>query len=114
MKKKFDESALMRALLTNPREAYELARELGSAIDALRVYEKIHVYPAQAHASKSKLGFADAKAKVVLGILSNLYKKTGQKILTGYIGEGERLDFIQDLDDFFNELYATSENSQAV
>lgn len=114
MKKKFDESALMRALLTNPREAYELARELGSAIDAITVYEKIHLYPEQAHASRSKLGYADAKAKVVLGILCNLYKKTGLKILTGYVGEDERLDFIQDLDDFFNELYATGEESQAV
>lgn len=102
---KFNEVNLMRAIHLHPEYAFRLAQDLGIAINAINVYESVKTRPGQNLDPESKLRIVDAKAKSIIGIINDLQKKTGTRILKGYISEDKRNEFVQDLDDFFNELY---------
>lgn len=98
---------LLTALYLCPRESYQLAVNLGVALDANRVYEGVCTRPDQTQAAKSKRGIVEKHANIVVGIVSALQRKTGRPIIKNYMNSiEEKIEFIFDLDDFFNELYS--------
>ena len=102
----FNKTNLLKALMTNPREAYDLARNLGVAMEANRVYEAVATKPGQEQQKESKYGILCKKAHIVVGIISTLQKKTGLDIIKSYMKTTEeKVEFVYALDDFFNELY---------
>lgn len=102
----FNKEELMAALLNYPRDAYELAHVLGGALENTRIYERICNRPEKVMAAKSKMGEIERKANQVVGIISRMQNTTGRKIISNYIKTSEeKVSFIYDLDDFFNELY---------
>lgn len=94
-------TALFRVSLA---ERSRLFREFGPAADAIRVYESVKTRPSQVLSAESKLAFVSRKARKVIHVLADWQNDTGCRILSKKIEDGEMVEFIMDLDDFFNEL----------
>ena len=89
-----NETNLLKATMTQPRLAFELVKALGKASEDLMTYERINSRP-------------DSK---VVGVVSRMERETGLKIIKNFLhNDSEKLEFMQDVDDFFNELYAESQ-----
>lgn len=107
MKKKYLNSEnFLKTLYVNQKAAYELARHLGAGMEANRIYERVCNVPGQTQVTKSKKGKVEAEAKIVLGIVSTLQKESGKNLIKEYVPNDEIVEFMFELDDFFNELYS--------
>lgn len=108
--KNLNETNLLKALNTQPRLAFELIKALGKASEDLMIYERINSRPDRELARQSKLGEAVKFSNKVVGVVSRMERETGWTIIKKYLhNDSEKLEFMQDLDDFFNELYAEQE-----
>lgn len=106
-RKTINETNLLKGLLLCPATTYDLAKNLGAAMDANKAYERIPTRPEHIQIAQSKLGIFESKTNVVVGILNTMQKKTGKQIIKSFAGtKEEKRELIFDLDDFFNELYA--------
>lgn len=77
-------------------------------------YERINSRPDRELARKSKLGEAVKYSSKVVGVVSRMERETGLTIIKTYLhDDAEKLEFMQDVDDFFNELYAESQEKQS-
>lgn len=109
-----NELNLMKAVTTQPRLAYELVRALGNASESLRTYERINDRPERELVRKSKLGEAAKYSNKVVGVISRMERETGLDIIKNFLhNDSEKLEFMQYVDDFFNELYAESQEKQS-
>lgn len=108
--KNLNETNLLKALNTQPRLAFELIKALGKASEDLMIYERINSRPDRELARQSKLGEAIKFSNKVVGVVSRMERETDWTIIKKYLhNDSEKLEFMQDLDDFFNELYAEQE-----
>lgn len=112
--KNLNETNLLKATMTQPRLAFELIKALGKASEDLMTYERINSRPDRELARKSKLGEAVKYSSKVVGVMSRMERETGLAIIKTYLhDDAEKLEFMQDVDDFFNELYAESQEKQS-
>lgn len=108
--KNVNETNLLRATMTQPRLAFELVKALGNASESLQTYERINERPERELARKSKLGEAIKFSNKLIGVISRMERETGLSIIKNFLhNDNEKLEFMQDVDDFFNELYAESQ-----
>lgn len=57
-----------------------------------------------------RVGEAVKYSSKVVGVVSRMERETGLKIIKNFLhNDSEKLEFMQDVDDFFNELYAESQ-----
>lgn len=104
----FDELQFMMAMEVCPAQAHDFRKAYGVAMAALEVYERVTTVPEKAHAASSKLGVVEQKANQLVGIVCSMQNKTGRKIIKKYMKTPEeKVSFLMDLDDFFNEMYAS-------
>ena len=112
--KNLNEMNLLRATMTQPRLAFELVKALGNASESLRTYERINERPERELARKSKLGEAAKYSNKLVGVISRMERETGLSIIKNFLhNDSEKLEFMQDVDDFFNALYAEAQEKKS-
>lgn len=106
---KLSKEGLLITAVNNMGETRRILKAMDQCIDTYDDWVRIASNPARKQAASSKYGYALVRAEILCGVVSDVQKKVGCPIITGFLnGREEMLQFALELDDVFSEIYMTN------